>query len=121
MKIFTIEFADGKFKKVASDITNDDIDAILHRWFVHLPVAINKKKYFSRDCEQECDATVADLNERMVNTEDVTEDTFAVRVCKDCGEPFLITFDTVQYYASKPNIKLPVRCKKCRELRRQKV
>ena len=37
--------------------------------------------------------------------------------CKDCGEPFLMTYNEVQFYENR-NLHIPKRCKACREKRK---
>lgn len=37
--------------------------------------------------------------------------------CKDCGEPFLMTYNEVHFYESK-KLHVPKRCKVCREKRK---
>ncbi len=39
--------------------------------------------------------------------------------CVDCGEEFLFTAGEQSFYASKGLTNAPIRCKKCRELRKQ--
>ena len=38
-------------------------------------------------------------------------------ICKDCGKPFLMTYNEVSFYQSK-NLHVPKRCKVCREKRK---
>lgn len=40
-------------------------------------------------------------------------------ICKDCGEEFIFTFGEQEFYREHGFDKPPVRCKNCRNLRKQ--
>lgn len=47
----------------------------------------------------------------------ICDDIWQKHTCKDCGEPFLMTYNEVHFYESK-NLHIPKRCKACREKRK---
>ena len=122
MKIFVIDFVNGEFVKRALELQEyGDISKVISTYFLHLPVSTVKKKYFTTNCEKECDEVVADLNKRNVSKiKDLEGDNFTVRICKDCGEPFIVTAKQASFYTLK-NLDLPARCKTCRNLKKTKT
>lgn len=112
MKIFIIEFEERQFVKKMLSIEPDELKDVLTRWFVHLPVAKIKKKYFTLAWEQECDEVVKDLNEHLSDRDNMTEGDFSVCICKDCGEQFIMTYNTYTNF-KKLGLEVPCRCKAC--------
>lgn len=47
----------------------------------------------------------------------LSNDIWQKHTCKDCGEPFLMTYNEVQFYENR-NLHIPRRCKACREKRK---
>lgn len=47
----------------------------------------------------------------------ICDDIWQKHTCKDCGKPFLMTYNEVSFYQSK-NLHVPRRCKACREKRK---
>lgn len=47
----------------------------------------------------------------------LSNDIWQKHTCKDCGEPFLMTYNEVQFYENR-NLHIPKRCKACREKRK---
>ncbi|MDI6601643.1 MAG: zinc-ribbon domain-containing protein [Thermoanaerobacteraceae bacterium] len=43
-----------------------------------------------------------------------------VLVCKDCGKEFVFTAGEQQFYAEKGFQNEPVRCKECRDIKKQR-
>lgn len=119
MKIFTIEFVDGKFVKEAREVERDDIKAVLSAYYLHIPVSKDKRKFYGEHDEEECNEVVEDLNNRLVKAEDITGDEFAVITCKDCGNTFLVTPEMAEFYKSR-SLDMPVRCKACRAKKKER-
>lgn len=47
----------------------------------------------------------------------LSNDIWQKHTCKDCGEPFLMTYNEVQFYENR-SLHIPKRCKACREKRK---
>ena len=47
----------------------------------------------------------------------IRDDIWQKHTCKDCGKPFLMTYNEVQFYGNR-NLHIPRRCKVCREKRK---
>ena len=117
MNIFIIEFEEGKFVKKILSIEQEQLQDVLSRWFVHMPVAKIKKKYFTLAWEQECDEVIMDLNQRLSDKDNLTEGDFAVCICKNCGRQFALTYDTYNNF-KKIGLEVPNRCKICVDARK---
>ena len=54
------------------------------------------------------------------NIEDLErDDDFTIRICKDCGEHFILTQQLVEWFKSR-NMSVPHRCESCRKKRKSK-